>query len=53
MAAVEIRMIIANIVNIIIVLVLITASIYIAMLFIKLARKGIKALDIYINGKRS
>ncbi|MBK5251426.1 MAG: hypothetical protein JJE29_02120 [Peptostreptococcaceae bacterium] len=38
-----------QLINVVILLVLIVASIYSFVLFIKLARRGIKALDIYIG----
>lgn len=52
MAAIETRMILTNIVNGFIVLALTIFSIYMAILLLKLARRGIKALDIYIDSKK-
>ncbi len=42
---------IATIINLIIVLVLLSCGIYGFVLFVKLAKRGIKALDIYISEK--
>lgn len=41
----------ASIINLIVLVVLLGFGIYAFILFVKLARRGIKALDIYINEK--
>lgn len=40
-----------SLINIVLLLTIFGVSIYCFVLFIKLAKKGIKALDIYINEK--
>ncbi|SMC20136.1 hypothetical protein SAMN02745134_01048 [Clostridium acidisoli DSM 12555] len=44
---------IISIINLIIILVLLGFFIYGFVLFVKLAKRGIKALDIYINEKNN
>lgn len=40
-----------SLINLIIILVLVSMGIYCFVLFVKLANRGIKALDIYIDDK--